>query len=132
MSQHKELPYLNPACGRGDTWISLLVSDVVGALTVAYDLLTGALFVPIVGALFWRRVTAAGALASIAAGSVVVVIFMVLDGLFGDTPIIWGMLASLVAFLVVSLVTPRSPEQRMRAWERWLTGAETTQASREA
>jgi SSS family solute:Na+ symporter len=33
--------------------ISLIVSDVVGALTVAYDLLSGALFVPIVGALFW-------------------------------------------------------------------------------
>src|SRR5918994_7580109 len=37
--------------------ISLIVSDVVGALTVAYDLLSGALFVPIVGALFWRRAT---------------------------------------------------------------------------
>ena len=44
--------------------ISLIVSDIVGALTVAYDLLSGALFVPIVGALFWRRATAAGALAS--------------------------------------------------------------------
>jgi hypothetical protein len=32
--------------------ISLIVSDVVGALTVAFDLLTGALFVPIVGAPF--------------------------------------------------------------------------------
>ena len=44
--------------------ISLIVSDVVGALTVAFDLLTGALFVPIVGALFWRRATAGGALVS--------------------------------------------------------------------
>jgi solute:Na+ symporter, SSS family len=103
--------------------ISLIVSDVVGALTVAYDLLSGALFVPIVGALFWRRATAAGALASMAAGSAVVVIFMVVDGLFANTPIIWGMLASLVAFVVVSLLTPRPSEQRMRAWERRLTGA---------
>jgi hypothetical protein len=31
-----------------------------------------------------------------AAGSVVVVVFMVLDGLFANTPIIYGMLASLV------------------------------------
>ena len=104
--------------------ISLIVSDVVGALTVAYDLLSGALFVPIVGALFWRRATAAGALASMAAGSVVVVIFMVVDGLFANTPIIWGMLASLVAFVVVSLLTPRPSEERMRTWERRLTGAE--------
>jgi solute:Na+ symporter, SSS family len=103
--------------------ISLIVSDVVGALTVAYDLLSGALFVPIVGALFWRRATAAGALASMAAGSVVVVTFMVLDGLFANTPIIWGMLASLVVFVVVSLLTPRPSEERMEAWERRLTGS---------
>jgi solute:Na+ symporter, SSS family len=103
--------------------ISLIVSDVVGALTVAYDLLSGALFVPIVGALFWRRATAAGAVASMAAGSVVVVVFMVVDGLFANTPIIWGMLASLVVFVVVSLLTPRPSEERMRTWERRLTGS---------
>jgi solute:Na+ symporter, SSS family len=103
--------------------ISLIVRDVVGALTVAYDLLSGALFVPIVGALFWRRATAAGALASMAAGSVVVVIFMAVDGLFANTPIIWGMLASLVAFVVVSLLTPKPTEERMRTWEQRLTGS---------
>ena len=98
--------------------ISLIVSDVVGALTVAYDLLSGTLFVPIVGALFWRRATAVGALASMAAGSVVVVVFMVVDGLFANTPIIWGMLVSLVAFVVVSLLTPGPSDENMRAWER--------------
>ena len=51
----------------------------------------------VVGALFWRRATAAGALASMAAGSAAVVIFMVRDGLFANTPIIWGLVASLVA-----------------------------------
>jgi len=106
--------------------ISLLVSDIVGALTVAYDLLTGALFVPIVGALFWRRATAAGALASMAAGSVVVVVLMIVDGLFSNLPIIYGMAVSLVVFVVVSLLTPRPPEERMRAWENRLEGADTT------
>jgi SSS family solute:Na+ symporter len=105
--------------------ISLIVSDVVGALTVAYDLLTGALFVPIVGALFWRRATAAGALASMLAGSVVVVVFMVLDGLFANSPIIWGLLVSLVVFVVVSLLTPGPSDERMRAWENRLGGTGT-------
>jgi SSS family solute:Na+ symporter len=118
--------------GVGVLVTAVAVSDVVGALTVAYDLLTGALFVPIVGALFWRRATAAGALASMVAGSVVVVVFMVLDGLFANTPIIWGMLASLVVFVGVSLFTPKPSEERMRTWERRLTGGETTQVSREA
>src|SRR5215210_7556278 len=93
--------------------ISLIVSDVVGALTVAYDLLSGALFVPIVGALFWRRATAAGALASMVAGSVVVVVFMIRDGLFANTPIIWGTLVSLAVFVVVSLLTPRPSDERV-------------------
>ena len=37
--------------------VSLVLNDVVGALTVAYDLLTGALFVPIVLGLLWSRGT---------------------------------------------------------------------------
>jgi SSS family solute:Na+ symporter len=105
--------------------ISLIVSDVIGALTVAYDLLSGALFVPIVGALFWRRATAAGALASMAAGSAVVVFFMVKDGLFANTPIIYGIAVSLVVFVVVSLLTPKPSEESMRAWESKLSGSGT-------
>jgi solute:Na+ symporter, SSS family len=102
--------------------ISLIVSDVVGALTVAYDPLSGALFVPIVGALFWSHATAAGALVSMVVSSVVVVVFMAVDGLFANTPIIYGMV-SLVVFVAVSLLTPRPSEERMRAWERRLTGS---------
>jgi hypothetical protein len=33
------------------------------------------------------------------------------------------MLASLVVFVVVSLLTPRPSEERMRTWERRLTGS---------
>jgi SSS family solute:Na+ symporter len=105
--------------------ISLIVSDVIGALTVAYDLLSGALFVPIVGALFWRRATATGALASMVAGSAVVVIFMVVDGLFANTPIIYGIAVSLVVFVVVSLLTPKPSDEHMTAWENRLSGSGT-------
>jgi solute:Na+ symporter, SSS family len=61
-----------------------------------------------------------------------VVVFMVVDGLFANTPIIWGMLTSLVVFVVVSLFTPKPSVEQMRTWERRLTGGETTQVSREA
>jgi solute:Na+ symporter, SSS family len=91
-------------------------------IALYFAVMIGALFVPIVGALFWSGATAAGALASMAAGSLVVVVFMVLDGLFANTPIMWGMLVSLVVFVVVSLLTPRPSEERMRAWERRLEG----------
>ena len=112
--------------------ISLIVSDVVGALTVAYDLLTGALFVPIVGALFWKRATAAGALSSMLVSSIVVIVLMATLGLFANGPIIYGMLTSLIVFVVVSLLTPKPPEERMKAWENRLTGAEALQTSEES
>lgn len=99
---------------------SLVVADVVGALTVAYDLLTGALFVPIVGGLFWRRATTAGALSSMLVSGGVVVALMITRGLFSNDPILYGMLASLVVFVVVSLLTPRPSERAMAAWERRL------------
>lgn len=98
-----------------------MVNDVVGALTVAYNLLTGALFVPIIGALFWRRATGAGALVSMLASSVVVVTLMATRGLFSDDPIVYGMLTSLVVFVVVSLLTRRDAgRESAEDWERRL------------
>lgn len=102
--------------------ISLLVKDVVGALTVAYDLLTGALLVPIIGALFWRRATGVGALTAMLAGSIVVVVLMLTQGLFSNGPIIYGMLTSLVVFVTVSLLTPNQSDSHVNAWERRLKG----------
>ncbi|MQA95146.1 MAG: sodium:solute symporter [Streptosporangiales bacterium] len=102
--------------------VSVLVSDVVGALTVAYDLLTGALFVPIVGALFWRRATTAGAVSAIAVAGVVVVILMAVRGLDSNDPIIYGMAVNLVVFVVVSLLTKPADPAAIAAWHRRLAG----------
>ena len=103
--------------------ISLLVKDVVGALTVAYDLLSGALFVPILGAIFWRRATGAGALAAMAAGAIAVVVLMLVRGLLSNDPIIYGMLVSLFVFVVVSLLTRQATEEEVAAWDRRVSGA---------
>jgi solute:Na+ symporter, SSS family len=85
--------------------VSLVLNDVVGALTVAYDLLTGALFVPIVLGLLWSRGTGRAAVASIAVSSVVIVAFMIISGLYSNDPIVYGLLTSLVVFVGVSLAT---------------------------
>ena len=102
--------------------IAVIVSDVVGALTVAYNLLVGALFVPILGALFWRRATGTGALASMLVGAVAVVGLMASQGLFANSPIYVGLLASLATFVVVSLLTSRGTEDDALAWERRMQG----------
>ncbi len=104
--------------------ISLAVNDVVGGLTIAYNLLTGALFVPIVGALFWRRATSAGALASMLASSVVVVVLMLTQGLLANSPIYVGLITSLVVFVVVSLLTRPASGEDAAAWERRVAGNE--------
>lgn len=97
--------------------ISVAVSDVLGALTVAYDLLTGALFVPIVGALFWRRATTIGALSAMVVSSIVVVVLLFTQGLLSNDPILYGMLTSLVVFVGASLVTPRPSAKALDEWE---------------
>ena len=48
--------------------ISLVVSDVIGALTLAYNLLVGGILIPILGAIYWKRATTSGAIASMALG----------------------------------------------------------------
>jgi SSS family solute:Na+ symporter len=98
--------------------LSFLLDSVVGAVTVAADLLAAALFVPVVGALFWKRATKAGALASMVVSSVVVVVFMFVSGLYANEPVIYGLLASLVVFVGVSLLTPRTSREDLTAWER--------------
>jgi SSS family solute:Na+ symporter len=103
--------------------IAMVVNDVVGALTVAYNLLVGGLLVAIVGALFWKRGTTAGAVASIAAGSLVAVVSMIVAGLEANEPIFYGLGASLVVYLVVSLLTPPTPDEVLHAWSQRLAGA---------
>ncbi|MBO0876425.1 MAG: sodium:solute symporter, partial [Pseudonocardia sp.] len=104
--------------------IAMIVNDVVAALTVAYNVLVGGLAVAIVGALFWKRGTRAGAMASMAVGSLVAIVSMVVQGLEANEPIFYGLGASLVVYLAVSLITPRTPEDRLTAWSRRLAGQE--------
>ncbi len=102
--------------------ISIVIHDVVGALTVAYNLLVGGLLVPILGGLLWKRGTAAGALAAIGAGGVTVLGTMVWKGMLATEPIYYGLLAALVAYVVVSLAgSPTDPAQ-LAAWRERLAG----------
>lgn len=102
--------------------IALVVRDVVGALTVAYNVLVGGLLVAILGALFWPRGTRTGAVASIGVGALVVVASMVIEGLDASSPIFYGLAASLVTYLAVSLATPPTPADVLDRWTRRLAG----------
>ncbi|KXJ31678.1 MULTISPECIES: sodium:solute symporter [Pseudomonas] len=88
--------------------VALLVNDVIGALTLAYNLLVGGILVPLLGAILWPRATTAGALASMLLGSIAAIVFMLKDGLEANTPIYFSLGLSLVSFVLVSLLTART------------------------
>ncbi|MCX4911319.1 sodium:solute symporter [Streptomyces sp. NBC_00878] len=102
--------------------IACVLGDVIEALTVAYNLLVGGLLVPILGGLLWKRGNLPGAMASMIAGGTTVVVFMVTDGLLANEPIYYGLLAGLVAYLAVSLLTEPTEQVVVEAWRRRLAG----------
>ncbi|HKX56468.1 MAG TPA: sodium:solute symporter, partial [Xanthomonadales bacterium] len=67
--------------------ISLVVSDVLGALTLAYNLLVGGMLIPLIGAIYWKRATTVGAIASMSLGCITALVFMLTDGFEANTPI---------------------------------------------
>ena len=87
--------------------IALVVNDVISALTLAYNLLVGGMLVPLIGAIFWKRATTAGAIASMGLGFATALLFMFKDGLDANTPIYYSLAVGLVSFVVVSLMSPR-------------------------
>ena len=99
--------------------IACVLGDVVAALTIAYDILVGGLLVAIIGGMIWKRGTIAGALVSIATGTVLTLGTMAVYGdIYANEPIFAGLIGSLLTFVVVSLLTrPTSPEIRAE-WDR--------------
>ncbi|MFK3771286.1 sodium:solute symporter [Pseudomonas sp. NPDC089406] len=85
--------------------IALAVNDVISALTLAYNLLVGGMLVPLIGAIFWKRATTAGAIASMSLGFATALLFMFKDGLDANTPIYYSLAIGLVSFVVVSLAS---------------------------
>lgn len=87
--------------------IALVVNDVISALTLAYNLLVGGMLIPLIGAIYWKRATTRGAIASMTVGFVTALGFMIRDGLDANTPIYYSLAAGLIAFVAVSLLSGR-------------------------
>ena len=103
--------------------LAALINDIVSALTIAYDILVGGLLVPIIGGLFWKRATGAGAMAAMAVGTVGTLATMwYLDDVLANEPVYVGLIAALIAFVAVSLVTPRTPANVMAIWNARSSG----------
>jgi SSS family solute:Na+ symporter len=108
--------------------IAALLNDVVNALTIAYDILVGGLLVPILGGFLWKRATGIGALSAMAAGTVVTLASLFIFGVAANEPVYYGLAASLIAYVVGSLLSPRTPAKVLQVWDDRLAGRKAAPA----
>ncbi len=80
-----------------------LTNGVLAALTVGYDLLVGALFVPVMAAILWRRGTPLAAKTSIVVSSTVVLVLLAWYGIESPVPLYGGLGASIALFVTLSV-----------------------------
>ncbi|MGP7812153.1 sodium:solute symporter [Glutamicibacter soli] len=111
--------------------LAILVDDVVAALTIAYDILVGGLLVAIIGGLLWKRGNGLGATASMAAGTLVTLGTMIVleiqaenkfDGVYANEPIYFGLIASALTFIVVSLASKPTDSGVLAHWNLRVSG----------
>ena len=84
---------------------ALAVSDVLSALTLAYNLLVGGMLIPLLGAIFWKRATPAAAMTSMILGCATATAFMLKDGIDANTPVYYSLAAGLASFVAVSVLS---------------------------
>jgi SSS family solute:Na+ symporter len=89
------------------------MTNVLDLMLYSYAFMVSGLLVPIIGALFWPRSSAAGALTAMVLGGATTVILELLPvdlplGLDGN---VFGIAVSAVAFVVVSLLVPPPTEK---------------------
>ncbi|MFP6517238.1 hypothetical protein VST35_29955, partial [Pseudomonas aeruginosa] len=75
--------------------------------TLPYNLLVGGMLIPLIGAIYWKRATTAGAITSMTLGFLTVLVFMIKDGLDANTPIYYSLAVGLLSFVLVSLFSRR-------------------------
>jgi SSS family solute:Na+ symporter len=106
--------WLNRLCtfftGLAVLGVALVVNDIIGALTLACNMLVGGMLIPLIGAIYWPRATTSGAIVSMILGFLTVIVFMIKDGFESNTPIYYSLMIGLFSFIAVSLMSRSRPE----------------------
>jgi solute:Na+ symporter, SSS family len=93
--------------------VACVTHDVIAALTIGYDLLVGAIFVPILAAMISDRGSPTAALISIMTSALVVVTLILVYGIDSTVPIYGGLAVSIMTFIIGSaLAQSRTVERR--------------------
>lgn len=83
--------------------ISLWIQELLVAIDVAYAILAGSIFVPIMFGLFWKKTTGKAAFFAILASALVIIGGLLIEGLDSTNPIIYGIITNIVVITIVSL-----------------------------
>lgn len=87
---------------------AIWIQDVLVALDVAYAVLSGAIFVPIILGFFWKKSTAKAAFYSIIVSTITILTGLAIEGITSTNPILYGIATSIVVMVVVSLASQKS------------------------
>jgi len=90
--------------------VALWLQSVLVALDVAYAYLSGCVFVPLVAAFVFKRVSAKAGLYALILSFITVTFFFFKDGITALTPIKYGIIVSVLTFFVVSLIDKKREE----------------------
>lgn len=85
---------------------SLWIQNILVALDMAYAILSGAIFMPLIIGLYWKRVTSKAAFSAIITSSCVIFIsFIIIFGITSTLPIILGLITSFIVIVGVTLTS---------------------------
>jgi len=97
---------------------ALVIQDVIKVLDIAYTLLTGSIFLPVLAAFFWKRANAPGTLASMCLSCLAAISAMIVWGAGSTPPIMIGLATSLATLPTVSLLTKPPSTAQLSIWNR--------------
>lgn len=84
---------------------SLWIQNILVALDMAYAILSGAIFMPLIIGLYWKRVTSKAAFSAIITSSCVIFISFIIFGITSTLPIILGLITSFIVIVGVTLTS---------------------------
>src|SRR5699024_1492002 len=85
--------------------IALYLKSILAALDLAYALLSGGIFLPVMAALFWKRVSAKTALTSMIVSSAFVIGGIIVEGLSSYNPIVYGLISGGLIMIIGVLIS---------------------------
>ncbi|MBS4189724.1 sodium:solute symporter [Bacillus sp. FJAT-49705] len=83
---------------------ALWIQDVLVALDIAFAVLSGALFFPIIFGFFWKRVSSRAVFYSIIISTVVIGISLAMKGTTSIVPIFFGLVTSIIIIFIFTFV----------------------------